>query len=215
MFPQGLPAPYIEGYVTIESVTRLDVTGVYSSRDFEAAPPCRGGGYDSGHGDGHSCRTHGCVKHGDCCGAGGCPGAPALSTTLEIEQIREHVIEPKEPPAEMCPDLTVTAIGRPRVNCPEGAGSCVTQVDYKLQNIGNSASGPFEALATLDPRQSVSVTEAIANLLPGQSRTVQVTTPPGGNCFDPNCTVSVVADHSNRVKECSERNNKAEQTTQG
>jgi len=215
VFPEGLPAPYIEGYVTIESVTRLDVTGVYSSRDFEPAPPCRGGGYGSGHGGGHGCGTHGCGKHGDCCGAGGCPGAPALSTTLEIEQIREYVIEPKEPPVEMCPDLTVTAIGRPRVSCPKGAGSCVTRVDYKLQNIGNAASGPFEALATLDPQQSVSVTEAIANLLPGQSRTVQVTTPPGGNCFDPDCTVSVVADHSNRVEECSERNNKTEQTTQG
>lgn len=207
IFPQGLPASYIEGYVTIESVMRLDVTGVYSSRDTEPAPPCRSSG--------HGCGAHGCGKSGGCCAGGSCPGAPALSTTLEIEQIREHVIEPKIPPAKMCPDLTVTTIDRPRVDCPKGAGSCVTQVQYAISNVGNAASGPFEAQATLDPQQSVTVTDAIVNILPGQTEAVAVTTPPGGNCFDPDCTVTVVADSSNRVAECNENNNKAQQTTPG
>lgn len=206
IFPQGLPASYIEGYVTIESATRLDVTGVYSSRDSEPAPPCRG--------DGHACGARSCGKPDGCC-AGGCPSAPALSTTLEVEQIREHVIEPKAPPVEMCPDLTVTTISRPRVSCPRGAGSCVTQVQYAVSNIGNAASGAFEAQATLDPKQSVIVSNAIGNILPGQVEAVAVTTPPGGNCFDPNCTVTVVADSSHRVAECNEENNTAQQTTGG
>jgi hypothetical protein len=193
--------------VTVESATRLDVTSVYSSRDTEAAAPCRGGGY--------GCGEHSCDKRDECCGGHGCAGAPALSTTLEVEQIREHVIEPRKPPLEMCADLNVTAIGRPRVDCPKGAGSCVTRVDYSISNIGNAASGPFEAEATLDPRQSVRVADMLANLLPGQSRTVNVTTPPGGNCFDPDCTVTVTVDTSNRVAECREDNNKKQETTQG
>ena len=207
VFSGGLPASYVEGYVTIESVTRLAVTGVYSSRDTEAAPPCPG--------DDGSCRGKSCGKYDRCCAAGGCPGAPALSTTLEIEQVREHVIKPKEPPVEICADLTVTNIGRPAVECPKGSGSCVTRTEYTIKNIGNAASGPFEAEATLDPRQSVTVSTALSSLLPGQSRTVVVTTPPGGNCYDPDCTISVVVDSAKRVDECNERNNSAKETTPG
>lgn len=207
VFPQGLPASYIEGYVTIESVSRLDVTGVYTSRDTETAKPCRN--------DGHECMPKSCGESGDCCIKSSCAGAPGLSTTLEVVQIREHVVESRKPPVEMCPDLTVAAIGRPQVSCPKGAGSCVTQVDYAISNIGNAASGPFESRATLDPTQSVVVPEANSNLLPGSTRTLSVTTPQGGNCFDPDCTVSIVVDRSNRVSECSEDNNSAEQTTPG
>lgn len=207
VFPNGLPASYIEGYVTIESITRLDVTGVYSSRDTEPAPPCSGGG--------NGCGSHPCGKTNACCANGGCSGAPALSTTFEVEQIREHIIAPKAPPVELCADLKVTAIGKPRVGCPQGAGSCVTKVQYAISNIGNAASGSFEAQATVDPRHSVTVTDAIGNILPGQTETVVVTTPAGGNCFDPNCTVTVVVDSSNRVAECNETNNKAQQTTPG
>jgi len=207
IFPQGLPASYIEGYVTIESTTQLDVTGVYSSRDTEPPTPCRGSE--------HKCSAHECGNLDSCCAGVGCPGAPALSTNLDIEQIREHVIEPKSPPVEMRPDLQVTVISRPRVDCPKGTGSCVTQVRYAVSNIGNAASGPFEAQATLDPRQSVTVTNAIENLLPGQTEEVSVKTPPGGNCFDPDCTVTVVVDSSNSVAESNENNNTAQQTTPG
>lgn len=207
IFPQGLPASYVEGYVTIESATRLDVTGVYSSRDSEPAPSCR-----SGEGN---CNPHECGKPSACCASAACPGAPALSTTLDVEPIREHVIESKRPPTKMCPDLTIASIGRPSVDCPKGAGSCVTKVHYEISNIGNAASGPFEAQATLDPQQSVIVTNTIGNILPGQTEAVAVTTPPGGNCFDPDCTVSAIADRSNRVLECNEDNNTAQQTTPG
>ena len=207
VFPGGLPTSYIEGYVTIESATRLDVTGVYTSRDLETAPPCIRS--DAGCGD------HACGKPRGCCGVGSCPSAPALSTTLEIEPIREHVIEAKDPPVEICADLRVSDIGRPQVNCPKGAGSCVTNTEYTIENIGNAASGPFTARATLDPGQSVNVSAVLNSLLPGQSKTVPVTTPRGGNCFDPDCTITVVADDNNRVAECNERNNRAQETTPG
>lgn len=202
LFPAGWPAPYIEGYIALESATRLDVTGVYTSRDTMDPPPCGSGGH-------HGCKS-GCGGEKK-----GCPGAPSLSTTLDVVPIREHVIERKTPPVRMCPDLTVTDIGQPNVSCPQGAGSCVTRVDYTVANIGNMASGPFEARATLDPRQSMSVDRSIPNLLPGASQTVQVFTRRGGNCYDPDCTVTVEADVSDRVNECREDNNSATETTQG
>lgn len=88
-------------------------------------------------------------------------------------------------------------------------------MEYTLQNIGNKASGAFQSRATLDPRQTVTVESAVPDLLPGVSRTIQVTTPRGGNCFDPDCTITVEADVSDRVMECREDNNTEAETTPG
>ncbi|MEM9581824.1 MAG: CARDB domain-containing protein [Pseudomonadota bacterium] len=206
LFPDGPPTPYIEGYVALESVVPLDVTGVYSSRDTETAPPCRG--LENRY---PSCKSE--CDHGS---GGVCSSVPALSTTLEIVPIKEHVIESKKPSRpEMCPDLTVAQIGQPSVSCPNGAGSCVTQVDFLFVNIGNAASGPSQSRAILDPSQSVSVEFALASLMPGQSQAISVQTPPGGNCFDPDCAVTAIADVSNRVAECREDNNEAMLTRPG
>lgn len=207
IFPQGFLTSYIEGYVTIESTTPLDVTGVYSSRDKETPT--------SDESSKHECQFHECEHPKVSCSKVDCPPSSALSTTLDVEQIREQIIKPKDRPVEICPDLSITAITQPRVDCPKGGGSCVTQVEYAISNMGNAASGPFESQAILDPRQSVIVTDEILNLFPGQTETVQVITPSGGNCFDPNCTVTVVADNSNRVAECNEDNNTSQQTTGG
>lgn len=201
LFPTGFPTPYIEGYIALETATRLDVTGVYSSRDVIAAPPCGGAGHQS-------CKRS-CERP-----TKGCPGAPSLSTTLEVVAVKEYVIEAKRP-TELCADLTVTDIGQPGVSCPKGGGSCITRVEYTLQNIGNKASGAFQSRATLDPRQTVTVESAVPDLLPGASRTIQVTTPRGGNCFDPDCTITVEADVSDRVMECREDNNTEAETTPG
>lgn len=220
LFPNGLPASYIEGFVVIESSGSLDVTAVYSSRDVAEAPDCGGrpggGGEHCGckhGGDGHCKR--GCGKGGG--DSPGCQPPDSISTTLDVEQIRERVIErAKPPPVRQCADLTVRDISRPQVSCPKGAGSCVTTVDYVIANIGNAASGPFESRATLDPNQSVVVTQLVgAGLAPGQSTSVTTVTPPGGNCFDPDCTVKVDVDSSNKVKECREDNNSLAKTTKG
>lgn len=201
LFPDGFPTPYIEGYIALETATRLDVTGVYTSRDVIAAPPCG----DTGR---HGCKPN-CERP-----IGRCPNAPALSTALEVVPVKEYAIEPKKP-VEMCTDLTVTDIGRPRVSCPQGGGSCVTRVEYTLKNIGNKASTAFQSRATLDPRQTVTVDTAFPGLTPGASRTIQANTPRGSNCFDPDCTVTVEADVSDSVKECREDNNTATETTPG
>jgi hypothetical protein len=217
LFPNGLPASYIEGFAVIESFGSLDVSAVYTSRDVAKAPACGerpGGGACCGcqHG-GQDCTT-GCGH----CGGGSmtCRPADSISTTLDVEQIRERIIERKKPPVKQCPDLTVTKIGRPNVSCPGGVGTCTTTVDYTIANIGNAPSGPFESRATLDPGQSVKVTQAVGSgLNPGQSTLVTAVTPPGGNCFDPDCTVTVEVDSSNRVNECKEDNNTLAETTKG
>lgn len=216
LFPNGLPTSYIEGFVVIESFGSLDVSAVYTSRDVAKAPDCAeqpGGGAHCGcqHGGRQDC----CGYHGGG-GSMGCRPADSISSTLDVEQIRERIIERKKPPVKLCPDLTVTKIGRPNVSCPGGAGTCKTTVNYTIANIGNAASGPFQSQATLDPGQSVKVTQTVGSgLNPGQSTSVTVVTPPGGNCFDPDCTVTVEVDSSNRVNECKEDNNTLTETTKG
>jgi len=130
-------------------------------------------------------------------------------TSIDVEQIAAA------PPKNMCPDLAIRDIGPPSVSCPGGGGTCVTKLEYTIANIGNAAAGPFMSRAVLDPRQSVVVDETIAGLAAGAGRPVTVTTPPGGNCFDPDCTVTVTVDPMNAVPECKEDNNTQAKTTPG
>ena len=204
VFGGTLPAPYVEGYVTVESATRLDVTGVYSSRDLAEAPPC-----DTGAG---RCGRDSC-KGPTCCGDS-CKPAPSVSTTLDVVPAREILRPPPRRPA-LCPDLVVTDIGRPQVTCPSAQGSCVTRLDYIIGNIGTAASGPFQARASADPDQGKTAVEQIESLLPGQDISISVLTTSGGNCFDPDCTLTVEADSKGKVKECREDNNSRTETTPG
>ena len=119
---------------------------------------------------------------------------------------------------EQCrgPDLIIRDIGRPSVDCPGGSGTCVTTVEYTVANIGPGDAGPFTARAILDPNQSVVVDEFFAGgLQAGAQQTVTIMTPPGGNCFDPDCTISVTADSDDAVEECDENNNTLSETTPG
>lgn len=206
VFPDGLPASYIEGYVTIESFEPLDVTGVYSSRDTEIAPPCNAGSVPA-------CGQQKCGRQ-SCCTEGDCRGAPAISTTLDVERASERIIRPPDA-GRMCADLVVTDIGEPDFDCAGGSDACVTRVRYTIANIGRAASGPFAARATLDPAQSVTLSATSEGLLPGEEASIFVQTEPGTFCLDPNCTISTEADVSNKVKECREDNNMHTETTEG
>ncbi|MEB3323581.1 MAG: CARDB domain-containing protein, partial [Synechococcaceae cyanobacterium] len=204
VFGGTLPAPYVEGYVTVESATRLDVTGVYSSRDLAEAPPC-----DTGAG---RCGRDSC-KGPPCCG-NSCKPAPSVSTTLDVVPGRE-ILRPAPRRPALCPDLVVTDIGRPQVTCRSAQDSCVTRLDYTIGNIGTAASGAFQAQASADPDQGKTAVEQIESLLPGQDISISVLTTSGGNCFDPDCTLTVEADSKGKVKECREDNNSRTETTPG
>ena len=86
------------------------------------------------------------------------------------------------------------------VNCTAGAGTCVTKFSFTVTNAGGSASGPFDVLAKADPGQSKTLSVA-GGLAAGASTTLTASFRPAGNCFDPDCTVSVTADSGNVVTE--------------
>ncbi len=121
-------------------------------------------------------------------------------------------IEPVEPrlsrPAPTGrPDLVVSAIGAPDVSCPTGGGSCVTKVDVTVANIGGAAAGPFKLRVVLDPAGAVVVIANSPGLGAGASQTFSIVTPPGGNCYDPDCTICATADSAAEVGESDETNN--------
>jgi hypothetical protein len=129
-------------------------------------------------------------------------GSVTSIDVVEIHRARSKVA------GNQCPDLTVTDISGLSVSCPGGPGTCVTKFDYTVRNIGLGDAGPFTVRSVADPAASVIVDQLFpAGLAAGMAKTVSVTTPPGGNCFDPDCTISVTADIDNKVNECNEKNN--------
>ncbi len=115
------------------------------------------------------------------------------------------------------PDLIVQDIdmGTLTVVCPGGAGTCVTRVSFTVANLGAGDAGAFNIRAVLDPAQSVIVNTPVAGLAARQSQTFSITTPPGGNCYDPDCTVCVIVDSDKTVIESDEGNNALCETSIG
>ena len=107
------------------------------------------------------------------------------------------------------PDLTVTEIQMSdlRNQCPNGQGSCVISVPVTVSNIGNQNAGPFRVRTSFDPGQSQQVFQNFPGLGAGASSTFQATTPPGNNCFDPDCRICALADIDMTVVETNEGNN--------
>ena len=221
LFPDGLPSSYLKGFVVLRSDQSLDVTAVYTATGLE---------YESKRceADVECCdrpgKKHHCERDHSCCGQtrGECPKASECETirqgtiSIDVEDIREHLIKRQPPPPRACPDLVVSDISAPQVSCPTGGGSCVTTVRIGIANTGNDDPGPFELRTVFDPRQSVAVTSPVpSGLGAGQNASLTVVTPPGGNCFDPNCTIRADADSGQSVRECVEDNNVREETTQG
>jgi CARDB protein len=176
LFGGTLPAPFIEGYIVIQSERSLDVTGVYSTATVR-----------DGMAEEHS--------------------------SIHVEQIRERAPRSTPPPGQ--PDLTVRDITNISVSCPGGGGTCVTTAKVTIENLNATAAGPFTTKSVFDPGQSVSVNTPSAGLAGGTTLSFTVTTPPGGNCFDPDCTVCVTVDSANTVSETNEGNNQLCKTTIG
>ena len=116
-----------------------------------------------------------------------------------------------------CPDLIVQSIDPfIDVDCPGGAGTCVTTVIFTVANVGTADAGAFNINIVLDPGASVSLNEFVpGGLGAGDFMTITVTSPPGGNCYDPDCSVDIFVDNTDNVSECDEDNNKGTQTILG
>lgn len=181
LFNGRLPAPFIEGFVVIDSPQSLNVTSVYTTSTLNA----------EGTAEDHS--------------------------SIHVEQVRERIIKGAQLNNKK-PDLVVLDIDLDslKVDCPYGAGSCVTSVHVTVANIGADNAGAFTTRVVIDPAQSVVVDKAFpGGLAAGESQTFNITTPAGGNCFDPDCTVCAKVDIADDVSETNEGNNEMCKTKGG
>ncbi|MDX1477671.1 MAG: CARDB domain-containing protein [Saprospiraceae bacterium] len=113
-------------------------------------------------------------------------------------------LEPTDP---KLPDLVVQFISQPDVDCPGGGGTCVTTVAVEIANIGDGDAGMFNVRATMDPSAMVVVDRTVSSLAAGSVAMVVFMSPAGGNCYDPDCSILVVADSNNDIVEENENNN--------
>jgi hypothetical protein len=113
------------------------------------------------------------------------------------------------------PDLTVSIPNtRTQVSCPGGGGTCITTRDFTITNAGGvSVVTPFTVLVEADPAQKTTLT--VPGLAAGASVPLTAQLGPDGNCYDPDCTVSVTVDSGNAVAESNETNNTATRTDPG
>lgn len=92
-----------------------------------------------------------------------------------------------------------------QVSCSEG--DCATTVNFAVTNVGAAVADSFNILVRLDPDQSVVLNQAVSGLEPGSTQVFSLTSPPGGNCYDPNCQVCLTVDSRDSVLEEDEANN--------
>jgi hypothetical protein len=113
------------------------------------------------------------------------------------------------------PDLTVTIPNiRTDVSCPGGAGTCITTRTFTISNPSAvNVTTPFDVLAQADPGQSKTIT--VPALAAGASLAVTQQWGPAGNCYDPDCTVTITVDSGTAIAESNETNNTATRTDLG
>jgi subtilase family serine protease len=121
---------------------------------------------------------------------------------------------------EQCPDLIVQSIdlNTLEVDCfgNVGAIQCTTTVTFSVANTGTVESAPFDVRIVMDPSQNVVVNHNVSGgLAAGATKIITVTSPPGGNCYDPDCTITIIVDPADAIFECDETNNELNGTVIG
>ncbi len=102
------------------------------------------------------------------------------------------------------------------VNCPGGAGTCVTDVNFDILNQDyGSFSGTSNVMVLMDPGQNVVVYHTLHQISPFETQFFTVSSPPGGNCYDPDCTVCIIVDSNDAAVESNESNNQSCRTFGG
>lgn len=129
-----------------------------------------------------------------------------IATLQDIEV--KHVFE-RELKQRMLPDLIIRDFDRDQLNvdCYDWPETCVTRVTFTIENTGRINAGSFNVRVVFDPAQSVVVNQAVVGMDAGMSQVFTVKTPPGINCFDPDCAVCILVDSEDRVAELNEENN--------
>ena len=115
------------------------------------------------------------------------------------------------------PDITAKLINPPTaVVCfgDVGAIQCNATVEFEITNPSTvGVAGNFDVLIEADQVPDKTIT--VAGLAAGETKTFTETLGPGGNCYDPDCTVKVTADSGNAVAESDETNNSDTRTDLG
>ena len=78
--------------------------------------------------------------------------------------------------------------------------TCTTTLTFTISNIGPADPYSFEVLVQADPGLAQQGIVNIASLASGVIISRIITLPPGGNCFDPDCTVCIIVDLGNEIK---------------
>lgn len=123
---------------------------------------------------------------------------------IEVKQICERELKQNDLPDLIIRDYDVDQL---YIDCYDWPETCVTRVTFTIENAGIKNAGSFNVRVVFDPAQSVAVNLAVVGLDAGMSQVFTVKTPPGRNCFDPDCAVCVLVDNENRVAESDEENN--------
>jgi uncharacterized protein YraI len=141
-----------------------------------------------------------------------CPSSTTTYSLLVVGQCRQlesAVTVYAEPVGQ--PDLVVEVYNF-TPSCD--SGGCYTDVEFYVSNIGSADAGYFDIVTRADGADSPSVI-GMDGLGAGATEYFSVTLGPGGNCYDPDCTVSVTVDSYDYVPESNEGNNTTSQTRIG
>ena len=113
------------------------------------------------------------------------------------------------------PDLTVKITDQPtRVACQPEVG-CTATVEFTVANVGaDDVAADFTVLIEADEVPSKTITVS-GGLAAGESRAFTETLGPGGNCYNPDCTVKVTVDSGAAITESDETNNSDSRTDLG
>ena len=194
LFPNGLPAPLIDGVVILRSPQSLEVTAVYTMADRQS---------DGGK---------------DCCGGGGV----GVGGGIDVEPVSERRIEIPPPPVQRLPNLVPGPGLSPPPGVPDGvpgSGFCEAAppqggpsraITFEVRNAG---AVPAEASLTRVVFHNGSGTTEMPTpaLDPGESVALAARIPRG--CYGPGsspCAFAITADGDGAVTEGNEADNETE-----
>jgi hypothetical protein len=183
LFPSGLPGPYIDGYVILQSPDSLDVTAVYSTA-------------------GEREQDQGCCK----------PAVVTGSPGVDVERVPERrvPIEQPKPRADLVP-LPALPIdgteGTPGFFYCEGPTVNPSQIHVRVRNQGTGPAGPTTTRVEFE---DVGTATAQTQSLAGNAETFHTFDVPDG-CYkveSPSCQFRVIVDAApSSVAEGNETNN--------
>jgi hypothetical protein len=143
------------------------------------------------------------------------PVSEDTAVELSASDGERTLVAPLKVLAPTRPDLGVALADQaPDVVCSGDPVTCNVSVAFTVTNRSNTnVTNPFIVQIEADAVPLDLIT--INGLAAGASASFTQTLGPGGNCYDPDCTLKVIVDTGNAVLEVDEQNNTATATYNG